>query len=1189
MVFDAGAVKGSIRFDISEFVKAKEEVKKGTQEMAQGVNLKMDDFITSEATLKKRADDLRSLQQQVKEGTYDWKALDAEIKKTANDLKAFDPKAIKLDDMVTSEGTLRARLASLQALQGQVKQGSYDWKALDVEIKKTTGSLDQFNDVEKSTTQLLKDNSAAIMGAGVALGALGGSILVIGQKMVKLSSDAAETKNLFTVSMGDMSASAQKWVDDFSRSMGINSVEVMNYVGTLKVMLESMGHTEEGALDMSQSLAKLAYDLSSFRNISPEEAFTKIRAGIVGETEPLKALGILVDETTTKNWALTNGLIKQGEEMTQQQKVIARYNSILQQTTKDQGDLERTLDSYANVSRRAQAVTAELGAVMGTSLKDAQTSVLTLYVEIIGATTEFAKDNTSLTAGVVATVEAFGAMASVLGGIIILMPGLTMAAQALNTSLKALLLTTGGWVAGIALAIGAAALLITAMQAEQRELEKLTEDTTSQWTELGRLEARYRTAKDNADKLGTSTQELEDATSNLENAYVKLGMVIGVTSAQFGRMAETMAKQRKAQLEAEITALEEERKKLETETPKGSYQFNATLMGPVYAPSPEELQAKRRINEISDQTKKLKAELDGVAKYTTAIDEEMAKLVSRPSDVLKREIEGLKVSIQAMKDAKLEATAEYSDAINKLAALENALAKKKAEPDPARDELLKKAIGARDADLRQQLKALETLRTEAGLTDNEIKKLDESIKKIRIELGELEKEKKPKAEDIIDLKDFMLPTDELQKQIDFVRKQIALYPEGSREARLLGEALKKLEDDLNGVEEAKGKNKLEDFITPEAVLRKNLKALEDLRASAKGGSIDYKALTDEIKKTKNALGEFTPTVEDLKEKFHVTTTVEIQNTIAQLEKLRDAYAGDAVAIREVNALLEEQRKKLNELEDPLKKAGIKTSADIQRQIEELRRLQTAASGDPVATAEINKQIEANQKILDDARRETDVFFNFLKTGTESTGEAIQDTFSSVFKDAIRGDLDSFSDYFNDFCLKIADAWIDMLAKMVAEKAISGLFGGLGGSGGGSGGGGGINWLQLAGTAAGWFFGGPAGGAAGAAIGGAAGGGVPSSFTTPDAGGYTYARPAAPLTPEKANGEFEMDPELAGRNMKAAGRGQSRGERELQIINMITPEAVAAAMASKEGEAVIVNTINRNALKNGKTRKTIQEN
>jgi hypothetical protein len=43
---------------------------------------------------------------------------------------------------------------------------------------------------------------------------------------------------------------------------------------------------------------------------------------------------------------------------------------------------------------------------------------------------------------------------------------------------------------------------------------------------------------------------------------------------------------------------------------------------------------------------------------------------------------------------------------------------------------------------------------------------------------------------------------------------------------------------------------------------------------------------------------------------------------------------------------------------------------------------------------------------------------------------------------------------------------------------------------------------------------------------------------------------------------------------------------LTIYNMITNEAVAAAMAGKEGSGVIVNTINMNSLRNGVVRREV---
>ena len=94
--------------------------------------------------------------------------------------------------------------------------------------------------------------------------------------------------------------------------------------------------------------------MASFYNISSEEAFTKIRTGLTGETEPLKALGILVDDATIKQYAYANGIAKTGSELSNTEKVMARYIAIQQQTATASGDLARTLNSPANQLRVLQ-------------------------------------------------------------------------------------------------------------------------------------------------------------------------------------------------------------------------------------------------------------------------------------------------------------------------------------------------------------------------------------------------------------------------------------------------------------------------------------------------------------------------------------------------------------------------------------------------------------------------------------------------------------------------------------------------------------------------------------------------------------------------------------------------------------------------------------------------------------------
>lgn len=176
-------------------------------------------------------------------------------------------------------------------------------------------------------------------------------VVAVGTAATKMAMDAVESENLFEVSMGKMANSARQWSDQMSKSLGLNAYEVRKNVGTYNAMLTSMGMTEKQALNMSENMTKLAYDMASFYNLKPEEAFDKLRAGISGEAEPLKRLGILVNETTIQQYAWTHGIAKHGQKLTEQQKVLARYGAIMEQTKKAQGDLARTMNSPTNQLR----------------------------------------------------------------------------------------------------------------------------------------------------------------------------------------------------------------------------------------------------------------------------------------------------------------------------------------------------------------------------------------------------------------------------------------------------------------------------------------------------------------------------------------------------------------------------------------------------------------------------------------------------------------------------------------------------------------------------------------------------------------------------------------------------------------------------------------------------------------------
>jgi hypothetical protein len=128
-------------------------------------------------------------------------------------------------------------------------------------------------------------------------------LIAAGTAATKMAMEAVESENLFEVSMGNMAGAAREWSEQLRKELGLNAYDLRKNVGTFDAMLTSMGLSEKQAYDFSTSLTKLSYDMASFYNLKPEEAFDKIKSGISGEAEPLKALGILVNDNTIKTYA----------------------------------------------------------------------------------------------------------------------------------------------------------------------------------------------------------------------------------------------------------------------------------------------------------------------------------------------------------------------------------------------------------------------------------------------------------------------------------------------------------------------------------------------------------------------------------------------------------------------------------------------------------------------------------------------------------------------------------------------------------------------------------------------------------------------------------------------------------------------------------------------------------------------
>jgi len=248
------------------------------------------------------------------------------------------------------------------------------------EVRVLIKANDQASKGIKDVGDAAEHSSGPVGKLGNALGDVAkiASGFVIGQGLLALpglvsgmiggASDLSESLSKVQVVFGDSSGAIEKWAGKASTAMGISKSEALAAAGTFGNLFKTMGLGEGDVTSMSQGVVGLATDLASFNNIAGGDALDKLRAGLVGEAEPLRALGVNLNAAMVESKALEMGLVDANGEVTEAGKVQARYALILEQTTTAQGDFARTSDGHANQMRILKARFADMRDEIGTAL-----------------------------------------------------------------------------------------------------------------------------------------------------------------------------------------------------------------------------------------------------------------------------------------------------------------------------------------------------------------------------------------------------------------------------------------------------------------------------------------------------------------------------------------------------------------------------------------------------------------------------------------------------------------------------------------------------------------------------------------------------------------------------------------------------------------------------------------------------
>lgn len=271
-------------------------------------------------------------------------------------------KANKLKEMLKM---INAETTDVKGSMNELRQyiektfGTEALKQFDKELKK----------IDKTTSNVgKKSNFGSSLKTALGIGTVAlGIRKAVGffKEATTESIDFVETQNLFNVSMGktvdqygnlDREASkyytkAMAFQEKLSDKLKINIEESMEYQALFNAMSKSMGIGDEPSYKISENFTKLGYDLSSLYNIDPENAMQKLRAGLSGQTKPLRDLGLDITQQSLEPLLDELGIERSTKQLSQAEKMIARYIVVLRQASLAHGDFAKTMDSPANQLR----------------------------------------------------------------------------------------------------------------------------------------------------------------------------------------------------------------------------------------------------------------------------------------------------------------------------------------------------------------------------------------------------------------------------------------------------------------------------------------------------------------------------------------------------------------------------------------------------------------------------------------------------------------------------------------------------------------------------------------------------------------------------------------------------------------------------------------------------------------------
>jgi hypothetical protein len=234
-----------------------------------------------------------------------------------------------------------------------------DTKKFDKGLKEATGKAEQF---KKKMTNI--GNSLSKVGRKMTL-FVTGPLVALGTAAVKVAADAEEMRDMFNIVFGDMAKQTEDWAKTFGSSIGRSSLSMMEFAASLQDTFVPMGFARDQAAKLSTTMVELAVDVGSFKNVATKDVIRDFQSALVGNHETVRKYGIVITQATLEQELFNMGMEGGIQQASEQQKMLARMNIIMQGTADAHGNAALTAGSFSNQLRSLKEQFKDVFAAIG--------------------------------------------------------------------------------------------------------------------------------------------------------------------------------------------------------------------------------------------------------------------------------------------------------------------------------------------------------------------------------------------------------------------------------------------------------------------------------------------------------------------------------------------------------------------------------------------------------------------------------------------------------------------------------------------------------------------------------------------------------------------------------------------------------------------------------------------------------